>query len=185
MSEHCERTWEWMSEWPSTYVSILGCFGPQCAQNNPSSLVWTTFLEIVARESLSHDPYNQSFVGVTFVLAPSTLSYLWGYDIGLTKKSVSWTVPWTMFTQEARIAVGSEVKNLHHLHHDGAHFIVGVYCCFIWAQSINNNRKCDSWYVRCLFYQVESILIHFQQLENFFSKNSHEIQHKSPRFCNV
>ena len=30
MSERCERTGEWTSEWPSTSVCIFGCSGPQC-----------------------------------------------------------------------------------------------------------------------------------------------------------
>ena len=30
MSERCERTSEWTSEWPSTYVLILGCSEPLC-----------------------------------------------------------------------------------------------------------------------------------------------------------
>ena len=30
VSERCERTSKRMSEWPSTYVTILVCFRPQC-----------------------------------------------------------------------------------------------------------------------------------------------------------
>ena len=59
---------------------------------------------------------------------------------GYSKKSVSWAV---------------------HL------FFVDLYCCFIQKWCINNDWKCDFWYLRCLFYQVESILFHFQQLQIF------------------
>ena len=44
-------------------------------------------------------------------------------------------------------------------------FFVWLYCCFIQTWCINNDWKCDFWHPRCLFYQVESILFHFQQLE--------------------
>ena len=46
-------------------------------------------------------------------------------------------------------------------------FFVGLYCCFIQTWCINNDWKCDFWHLRCLFYQVELILFHFQQLEFF------------------
>ena len=45
---------------------------------------------------------------------------------------------------------------------------VGLYCCFIQTWCINNDWKFDFWHLRCLFYQVESILCHFQQLQEFF-----------------
>ena len=44
---------------------------------------------------------------------------------------------------------------------------LGLFCCFIQTWCINNDWKCDFWHLRCLFYQVESILFHFQQLEFF------------------
>ena len=59
---------------------------------------------------------------------------------GYSKKSVSWAV---------------------HL------FFVYLYCCFIQKWCINNDWKYDFWLLRCLFYQVESILFHFQQLQIF------------------
>ena len=37
-------------------------------------------------------------------------------------------------------------------------FIVSIHCYFIQKQSENNDWKCDFWQVRCMFYQVESIL---------------------------
>ena len=40
-------------------------------------------------------------------------------------------------------------------------FFVRPYCCFIQTWCINNDWKCDFWHLRCLFYQVESILFHF------------------------
>ena len=43
----------------------------------------------------------------------------------------------------------------------------GLYCCFIQTWCINNDWKYDFWYLWCLFYQVESILFHFQQLQIF------------------
>ena len=46
-------------------------------------------------------------------------------------------------------------------------FFVGLYCCFIQTWHINNDWNCDFWHLRCLFYQVELILFHFQQLEFF------------------
>ena len=44
-------------------------------------------------------------------------------------------------------------------------FFVWLYCCFIQTWCINNDWKCDFWHPRCLFYQVESILFHLQQLQ--------------------
>jgi len=64
-------------------------------------------------------------------------------------------------------------------------FIVDVYCCFIQAPNINNDWKSDFWNVRCLLYQVESIMTNFKKPENFLLKNSHEMQLKRSKFCNV
>ena len=67
-------------------------------------------------------------------------TFLFWYIRGYSKKSVSWAV---------------------HL------FFVYLYCCLIQKWCINNDWKYDFWYLRCLFYQVESILFHFQQLQIF------------------
>ena len=44
---------------------------------------------------------------------------------------------------------------------------------------ITNEWKCDFWHPRCLLYQIKPILIHLLNIENFYSKHSHEIQHKA------
>ena len=71
-------------------------------------------------------------------------------------------------------------------------FFDGLYCCFIQTWCINNGWKCDFWHLRCLFYQVESILFHFQQLQIFvfqkFPWNTAKMVKnlqclKSPRIC--
>ena len=47
-------------------------------------------------------------------------------------------------------------------------FFVGIHCCFILTWCISNVWKYDLWHLRCLLYQVESILFHFEQLQNIF-----------------
>ena len=42
MSERCERTSEWTSEWPSTYVWVFGRSGPLCVPR--SSFLFSLFL---------------------------------------------------------------------------------------------------------------------------------------------
>ena len=50
-------------------------------------------------------------------------------------------------------------------------WFVDCFCCFIQTICINGRWKFDFWHVRGLFYQVETILIHFQKLENFSPQN--------------
>ena len=67
-------------------------------------------------------------------------------------------------TTSARYVTGHPKKSVSWADHL---FFGGLYCCFIQTWYINNDWKCDFWHLRCLFYQVESILFHFQQLEFF------------------
>ena len=63
-------------------------------------------------------------------------------------------------------------------------FFVGIYSCFIKTWCINNDWKYDIWHLRCPFYQVESILFNFQQLQkNFFPKILMKYSKNSQKFA--
>ena len=116
---------------------------------------------------------RDQFLGLFWQISPYPLLWQWGYSEHSSMFLTNFGVPGGSFLlarirkKKLQSITGHPKKSVSRTVHL---FFVWLYCCFIQTWCINNDWKSDFWHPRCLFYQVESILFHFQQLRKNFPK---------------
>ena len=122
MSEWCERTSEWTSEWPNNYVPLLGCSAPLCIAR------WPIYIH-VGRSCVADDfiiVINHPKMPIRCNLHRFFLRQKGGADGRTDKLLMSWKALWPYLETRSPLLTGDFIfmmdKVVKTAHQDGRWF---------------------------------------------------------------